>query len=351
MSSNKEVPAERPLPTLFYSHSTTLPDEPPDHEVDIMSVDTIGEDIFSTAESSSTSPTFRQAAVDYLVTTFTDDEELLGLYQEATRCMDEPRFIRNHRRLLKLYFLDLHSRLEEQTPSQKLAVGLLRRRHNRILISSEICRLVTPLDMSIREKKELQLQQKRDALFLLDRFLSQRDSESAHGMDNTDAVSEASEDSDDEADLEGDQIFSLRKLEDTAGFLTAGRPFQLYKENLRTFLQPKLEPLAPNETIQALNTRMDCAFPGQPPSNVENADLDAVVATTPGEPIDRISDRVQLRDHFPASAKRRCIFYLSRWRSWVGRIMRPKLTVGYRRIEWTCVSKSFAGSVLSSSRS
>ena len=58
-------------------------------------------DIQSLAESESGIASHRQAAVNYIVSMFTGNSELLPLYQEAAQSMEEAKFVRNHWRLVK----------------------------------------------------------------------------------------------------------------------------------------------------------------------------------------------------------------------------------------------------------
>jgi ankyrin repeat protein len=229
---------------------------------DIQSVQSIPDDIDSLAESNSSAGNYRQAAVNYFVKMFTDDAELLSLYQGAVQRMDEVKFVRSHQRLLKKFFLDLSSK--RHTPSQALAIGFLRARSKRIHISSEICNLVMTSNKTAREKINVMLKQEKDSLFLIDRLMNERDSgaqqtlmDTAEGAlhgnpstkllvsSHTDTVTEENEDSNDDDDRSSDESEAeiqednaLSKLEATAEFLTSGQPFSLYKRSLRGFLHP-----------------------------------------------------------------------------------------------------------------
>jgi tetratricopeptide (TPR) repeat protein len=237
----------------FYNYSIPARQDALDQDSDVQSVLSIDEDISSTAESDSTSSSFREAAADYVVKTFTDDKELLALYEDATQRLDEARFVRNHRRLLKIYFLDMQS--EEQSPSQNLAIRFLRPRSERTLISCKIRHIFRTADITAREKINVLLGKERDTLFLLNRHLEQEDSTARspgdiqatipavgiQGMEDT--ISETSESSDGGADNDNEEDVDeasddFTKLKSAADFLTAGRPFNSYKANLRKFLDP-----------------------------------------------------------------------------------------------------------------
>ncbi|KAJ6444716.1 carbohydrate-binding module family 21 [Purpureocillium lavendulum] len=225
----------------FYNYATLEFDKDLQEGDDVQSITSITDDIGSLAESTSTLVRHREAAINYFVKKFTDDPELLALYQDAAERMNEARFVRNHRRLLKRYFLDLRS--EGHTPSEKLAVKFLQLRSDRTRISSEICRVAKSSDSTVREQVNIMLDQAKDKLFLLDRFLGQQVSAAgakgvieSRATKDVDVTSEASEDSDageSETGMDG----RLPKLDATAEFLTMGRPFSVYKQNLRGFLQ------------------------------------------------------------------------------------------------------------------
>lgn len=276
--------AVRNRPMTFWNHPNPQPNDCPDKDFEIQSLKSVDEDISSKLGTDSTPPAVREAAVEYLVKTFADDKGLLDLYKNATSRLGGARFIQNHRRLLKRYYLDLNSL--EKTPSQKLAVEFLRPRNTRVQISSQIYYILSTSGANALEKIQLRLDEKKEPLLQLDRFLAQGpdllDRFLAQGPDLLDSLlaqgpdlstgfssastiragfedvddidleasecgsikSEASESDDELEGIEGEdepgQEFALPKLELAIEFLTAGQPFSSYKENLRTFLKPNL---------------------------------------------------------------------------------------------------------------
>jgi tetratricopeptide (TPR) repeat protein len=257
--STTTVPSSFPLASVPDSKGATslghLAKKSDAHQdSDIQSVVSVDEDILSTVESNSASEA-RQAAGDYLVGKFTNDGELRTLYQKAMQGLEEARFIRNNRRLLKLYFLDLNS--EGQTPSDKLATKFLRPRSERIRISNKICRFLMPSENSVRDRIDDKLRIERVGLYLANQRLVLENSATAvanqlvdqEGMDNTDATSETSEGSNDSANTENEESIDETstelvhaELEAAAKFLTSGWPFRLYKERLRSFLYQQCRP-------------------------------------------------------------------------------------------------------------
>lgn len=220
-----------PKPELGYESNVT--------DDDIQSVTSASDDIASLAESQPGMTNYRYAAVSYLVGMFIGNSELLGLYQKAAQNISHAKFVRNHTRLLKKLFLDLRS--SGRTPSRKLAVEFLRSRRNRSYISLGIRNLIAPSDSTVREKVDIMLEQEKDIFFLLDRFLGETDS-AAQATSTEDTVGQTSDDDDssigDEFQAEMEEEKMLSTLEATAGFLTSGRSFTLYKEGLRGFLYP-----------------------------------------------------------------------------------------------------------------
>ena len=124
----------------FYNFTKQHSTKGSHRDIDILSVASLDEDISSLAESNSDIQVYRETASRYIAKGLTDDSEIAALYKDAARQLNEARFIRNNRRFLKQYFLDL--RHEQQLPSQKLAISFMRLRSGRTRISSEIYSLV-----------------------------------------------------------------------------------------------------------------------------------------------------------------------------------------------------------------
>lgn len=106
---------------------------------DIQSLLSIADSIGST---DSNGGSLGQAGVNYIVAKLTGDPDLLGLYTEASQRLTEAQFVRNNRRLLKRFYLDL--RHEVYTASQKEAAAFLRSRRRRATISMEVLTAVVP---------------------------------------------------------------------------------------------------------------------------------------------------------------------------------------------------------------
>ncbi|RYP10070.1 hypothetical protein DL765_008224 [Monosporascus sp. GIB2] len=283
-ASKEPTATDQRLPVTLRRYSLPITESQSEEE-DIQSIISIPDDIASLAESnSSLKPAHLQAAIEYLVKTLIGDAELLDMYKECVARLGEDKFVRNNRRLLKSYFLGL--REEGQTPAQKLAIGLLRRRNHRVNISREIYKVVAPPYIEILPEVVAMLSKERDKLVLLDRFLAQTDAETAAvpGTDQDEGVlrapdetCEASDLSDDDDSIDGDNEEGIQgvdrelsNLSSAASFLTGGKPYSSYKDGLRRFLDsgsPNCRPEAPTP---------------KPPLSSESPDAKA---TTPGETI------------------------------------------------------------------
>ncbi|KAG4259275.1 hypothetical protein FPRO03_12951 [Fusarium proliferatum] len=223
---------------------------------DIQSIASVSDDINSLAEEKyDKMASIRHAAMTYFVSTLAGIPGLLSLYEKAVKVMDEAKFVRNHRRMLKTYYLGL--RAEGRTPSELLAIQFLRPRSNRTQISIKICHLVTSTESTVREQVTALLEQEKDNLLMIDRFLSERsyterqalpnhihytshaDSTRKHG-ENLDFDSDTDSDLDGSLDEKHETQFEendvLSALEATKEFFVNGRPFRAYQDRMHEFL-------------------------------------------------------------------------------------------------------------------
>ncbi|EXL39037.1 hypothetical protein FOCG_18340 [Fusarium oxysporum f. sp. radicis-lycopersici 26381] len=233
----------RPTMTFLNYRTSESKGQTGDSRDDVRSIISLPDDIGSRAEPEYNVTKFRHAAVTYLVNTLAGDSELLALYREATQKIQEARFVDNHRRLLKEYFLRLREDSQEST--QLSAVEILRPRHVRILISQGIWNLILPSSNTFRESFDLALEQDKDELLMLNRFLGENgpmrgpgvtDPAAANSrLDNTSASDPDSSDSDLGEDDEAENMLS--NLEATREFFITGQPFHVYQDSLRQFLK------------------------------------------------------------------------------------------------------------------
>lgn len=238
--------ATESCPTMtFFSYKAEADYTAGKKDDDVQSITSIPDDIESLAGPKHEMAKIRQVAVSYFVRTLIENLELLYLFEEAARRMGEARFVRNHRRLLKIYFLELQG--EGKTPSQLSAIQVLRPRTNRTQISQRICRLVMPSDSTVREQVTRSFKQEKDELTMLDRFLSERNTAEQPVMPDTTHYNSPADDtgeydSDDDTDEQGDTLpkeeAMLSALEATKEFFITGRPFRVYQDSMREFLKP-----------------------------------------------------------------------------------------------------------------
>ncbi|ENH75855.1 Nephrocystin-3 [Fusarium oxysporum f. sp. cubense race 1] len=250
--SEGRVTEGRPTMTFFNYKKLETEQTFDDMYDDVESIDSISDDINSLVTPNLESADFRHAAVTYIVSMFLGDPELLTLYKQANQSVGEVKFVRNHRRLLKKYFLEL--RTERQTASQRSAVEFLRFRSNRTQISQGICNLIAPSKNPVQERLDTIIEQQKDSLVMLDRFLGERNAlerptpsetiTETSALDDADPISEESDDEDDSIHelnsyqpTEDSLLFNLKS---TAELFTTGRPFRVYQYHLRRFLNPHM---------------------------------------------------------------------------------------------------------------
>ncbi|RDL41517.1 uncharacterized protein BP5553_01496 [Venustampulla echinocandica] len=220
---------------------------------DIASVASVDEDIFSTAGSLSTNSTvssIRLTAIDHLVGVFVADNELAPLYAQAAKRLGQERFVRNQRRLLKIYFLDLRSRTQSQLHEQ--AIRILRGRSERTSIAEQIWSIVSPNKSKSADMKAL-LAQKPDKQIQLERLLgtqiSDENIDEEAGLATDSESSEESEKSDSEGSDFADKEAKYPNVALATDFLVGGPAFKQYVTNVRTFLRLEVGPSTLQEQV------------------------------------------------------------------------------------------------------
>ncbi|CAF3619011.1 unnamed protein product [Fusarium graminearum] len=204
----------------------------------VQSVISLPDDIGSWAEPGHKVNEVRHAAVTYLINTLTGNPELFALYREATQKIQQARFIDNHRRLLKGYFLRLRQDCYES--AQRLSIEILRPQHLRILISQGIWNLAVPSNNNFRELFSRALEQDKDKHLILNRYLGEgpglKDPAAVNSwLGNTGASDQESSNSDLAEDDQAENILS--HLEATREFFITGQPFHVYQDSLYQFLK------------------------------------------------------------------------------------------------------------------
>ncbi|CAD0093851.1 unnamed protein product, partial [Aureobasidium mustum] len=271
-----------------YSSNQTRPMVEDHKDVDLQHIDddlesiaTVETDIQSSTESIALS-NVREAAAREVARAFIGDDEISKLYDEGIKRMQGARFIENHRRLLKLFYLEATK--DAEVASHHVVLRFLRSRIARIRVSARIIQAKDPLN------DELELAEDRDrSLQFIEDHLTQADKErnTSHWTeaqqsdfhDQEGIIPDPGEDASaslpheslrldllaidlnddedfDDFDVDNEEEAGLRvddmpALGKTAAFLMNGRAFQIYRNNLQRFVYGRS--LAPTAFQRALN--------------------------------------------------------------------------------------------------
>lgn len=204
------------------THQVTMAD-------DTCSLASENEDIGSLADSVEFSEP-RTTAIKYLAKMFLKDAELENLLKEAHDRMGSEKFVRNHRRLLKTYFLRGLS--SSPTRSQGYALSILRSRRRRI----ELSNLLFQKFASESSHSMIELEQEVDKLSIIDKFLASQEDQPSTILDH-DNDNDSSGDNDDcGSDGDNDDGVALDHLAAATDFMTSASHFQAYRVELGNFL-------------------------------------------------------------------------------------------------------------------
>lgn len=265
---------------------------------------------------------------------------LLNLYSEATNGLIDARFIPSNTRLLEKLLLGRLS--QGNLPSEKLAVRFIPPRSVRETIFSEIYSLLmadTP-DNTFLQRIQTALEAQRDRTFLPGKVLGEIDQPNADpgsvlrpleqyvddkpGLDDDDDRHEEAMKTEPEA---------LRAIDVTTSFLTTGEPFELYKKDLRDFLEQK------RTSEKAVEP--ECPELAQADGVVEAQDM-PLLKDEGRYREERLGSILAAKKLGKRLVNRLAVTY---WN--LGRMWRPRLADGHRRIEWTCVSLPYCVTVTS----
>jgi hypothetical protein len=198
-------------------------------------------------EISSQAPTTRTwqdvVAEENLAILLARNKELNPLYKEVLMKMKKSRFVRNFRRLLKRYYLDLlqtaNSNLERAT------VHLLRSRWSRIRMAERIVDQISPANEQVREQTLLRVYKTESQLPEPMKWIEGNPGFTPPIEIPEPAVKDGDlhqdDSSSDEGSEEEDHTIILPNIPEMEEFLIGGSAFQALTISLRTFLLP--EPL------------------------------------------------------------------------------------------------------------
>jgi ankyrin repeat protein len=214
---------------------------------DIESVGTVETDIQSSTESLALS-NVREAAAREIAKAFNEDDEISKLYDEGLRRMDDSRFIENHRRLLKLFYLEAAK--DAEVASDHVVLRFLRSRVARIRVSARIIKAKDPLDddseLDAPRGQLLRLihgsLSQADKLRDISRWTQEQQSDPnkqpgiAHVLPPDLPANDMDDDDDFDANNEeeaGLRMDDLPALVNMTAFLMDGRAFRIYRNNLQ----------------------------------------------------------------------------------------------------------------------
>jgi ankyrin repeat protein len=222
--------------------------QPFDDEIE--SVGSVETDIQSSTESLAFS-NVREAAAREIAKAFNEDEAISTLYDEGLKRMDDSRFIKNHRRLLKLFYLE--AARDAEFSSHHVVLRFLRSRIARVRVSARIIEVKDPhndgseLDVDRGQSLRLingiltQADKRRDTSRWTEALQSDLDEHAgvadislselaADDMDDDGDFDDFGADNEEEAGLSMDDLPALANM---TAFLMDGRAFRIYRNNLQ----------------------------------------------------------------------------------------------------------------------
>lgn len=346
-------------------------------EDDAGSVTTVDDDIESYAESE-TPHGLQKIASERLINALSGDAEISALYDESCvgqHAMTSERFIRNHVKLLKTFFLDVSH--ETHDTLSKQAARFLRSHKRRHQISAMIYQntaSTTTLQLDDGDRKE----DMHKVEEYLSKLLPHETEPISQKPDIGDSDSEFAYDSED------DEV-EYPNFEAAVTFLTSSQAFKIYKTRLRRFAKQLPQPgiafqkALDNEALdeatelleheyraissckehQYLRHYLDLGFHARDvvallieseswkAANDDWRNLWAHLGTRFrmwAEDLSRSEGNIPDPSKIAGYSKSTFAAIRSRLRSsctgrMLAKMLRPAIPKGYSRIEWTCVSK------------
>lgn len=205
----------------------------------------VSRDDVSQAGTTASMLAYQDAATDIIAKALLDDEELVGIYNDAIKRVGRERFLRNNRKLLQGLSKDLKT--SQLLPSELMATRFLSRQQGSQLVCAAICCELAASETGLQsrlepnENKKMMLER---YLYDIDHSIQPGDSDPAPEgddspveADDTFSFSGDSDDMVDEGFDEENEQPGREKLKATVGFIVSGEPFQAYKQRLYEWLQ------------------------------------------------------------------------------------------------------------------
>lgn len=218
----------------------TLFDDP----FDIQSIASADDDIQSSIDSLAFT-NIVEAGASAVVKAFSDVTGISDIYDEASTHMQDGVFVSNHRRLLKLFYLEASQAAESATSN--VVIRFLRSRRARTRISARIYDKNDHLAESNEEDSRRQVE-----LYLTAKAKKGDISRWANSL-TTDVPNDDEDFEEPDYSPEEDtglQLKDLPLLSEAAEFLVNSAAFNIYRNNIQRFVRGK--PLAPTEFRTAL---------------------------------------------------------------------------------------------------
>ena len=326
----------------------------------VSSVQSDKEDIFSedgSVSSMSSIDAFHTAAIVTFAELLANDADFALLCKEAITKIGKDKFVRNQRRLLKTYYLNL-LQLAQNDLQWQVTKGLLQKRRNREEIAH---RVLASLPM-LPTFDVLHTQNNSISTGILENYFQKMGSgaedngkpdvsqapatppQEVESPDPDDDIhsegSEYSNDSDTSEDPSTHQMGS--KITEVKDFLFNGAPFERYKQRFRQFVRPTefREALMPSEVLAVTENQFKMrtvthSHLGQkePENKAWKEDLlsEIVGNASSSSSVDRSEPLVN-------GPLRKVSFLTMPQRLYYSalRFLRPREKIGYRRLEWQC---------------
>jgi len=239
------TPSRASLPDIEGSAVLESDERLLDHETNDDVVSVLSDDLDIKSRQATNKSQEQILAEEYIGHLLAQIEEMVLLCEEGLETIEKNNFVKNLRRLLKQYYLDLLEQAE--TNLEKATVHLLKSRWLRTRMAQQVGDKLRPESEEARTKLEQVIRGRKALLPNMEEWVAgiqafapsvERPKTSAD-IDNIEHGYSEEEDSDDDINTD-----TLSKVAEMKAFLLSGNPFRNLSVNLRIFLLPaSLQPL------------------------------------------------------------------------------------------------------------